>query len=170
MNASRYEVIGLDYFDRAPVRFDARIELNASTGALWEVFEDNDAWIAFEFGIDEASWSTPPPLGPGSRRHVALNRWIGGGSVDEVFFEWKPRERFAFYMEGGTSDRIEAYGELWTLRYLDDRHTEVRCRTACSLKGWGLNPIARLLSPVVGLGYESTLRSLRRYVEGRSVE
>ena len=170
MQALRYEAIGLDYFDSAPVRFDARIVVAASTRALWRVFEDNEAWVDFEFGIDEATWTTPPPLRPGSRRHVTLNRWIGGGVVDEVFFEWKPFECFAFYMEDGTSDRIEAYGELWTLRDLGDERTEVRCRTACSLKGKGLNAIARFLSPVVELGYKSTLGSFRRVVEGRHAE
>ena len=84
--------------------------------------------------------------------------------VDEVFFEWKPSERFAFYMHEGTNSRVEAYGELWSLADLGHNRTELRCRTALALKGRYTNSIAWFLSPVLGLGFQSVLKSVRRHL------
>jgi hypothetical protein len=165
MKMHRYATIDAPYFDEAPVRFDVRTSLDYPREVVFKIFEDNRAWEAFEFGITKATWTSPPPLGPGTTRRVELSRWIGGGIVDEVFFEWKPEEHFAFYMHEGTSASIHAYGERWSVTGLAGDRTELRCRTAFALKSGISNRLVRLLSPIVRLGFVRVLTSVRRYLD-----
>jgi len=160
----RYESIDSSYFDVAPVRLDTRRSLGYPTDVVWKIFEDNAAWETFTPGIAEATWTSPPPLHSGSTRRVRFSWWLGRGVVDEVFFEWRPVERFAFYMHEGTSRLIQAYGELWSFEDLGRGRTEIRLRTAFSLHGRFKNRVAGFLSPVVNVGFKRVLTSVERYL------
>jgi hypothetical protein len=160
-----YQPIDSSYFDRAPVRLDDRLAVAHPPDVVWKIFEDNHAWETFDRGIAKATWTSTPPLHPGSTRHVKLSWWIGGGIVNEVFFEWKPRDRFAFYMKDGSSNLVHAYGELWSVSDLGGGRSEIRFRTAFALNGTFVNALAKLFSPVLNIGYRRTLRAVKAYLD-----
>lgn len=165
MKMHRYETIGRSYFDTAPVRLDDRLEIDFPAEVAFKIFEDNEAWHEFDPGIASAKWTSPLPLRPGSTRRVKLNKWLGSGTIDEVFFEWKPSEHFAFYMHAGTSKLIHGYAELWNFTDLGNGRTELRLRTAFALNGWFISRFVRLFSPILNLGYRGTLKDVKKYLE-----
>ena len=167
MSMHRYQTIDLSYFDTAPVRLDDRFEVAYPPDLIWTVFEDNVAWHDFDPGIAVATWTSPLPLHPGSTRRVELNKWLGGGTIDEVFFEWKPSEYFAFYMAEGSSGLVKAYGELWSFKDLGGDRTEIRLRTAFELSSPILTGFARLMTPVLNWGYTRTLKEVGHYLGKR---
>jgi len=165
MALHRYQAIDRSYFETAPVRFDDRRTLDYPPEVVFKIFGHNKIWHAFDPGIAAAHWTSEPPLHAGSTRRVEFSWWLGGGYVDEVFFEWKPTESFAFYMHEGTSARVHAYGELWTLSDGGTGRCEIRLQTAFSLRPRFANSLVRMLSPVVNIGYSRVLTAVEKYLE-----
>ena len=164
-----YKVIDLSYFETAPVRLDEHIDIDCPVDRIWPIFESNSAWEEFTFGIKKATWTSQPPLHPGSTRRVELGRIAGGGVVDEVFFDWQPEVQFAFYMKEGSSKIIIAYGELWSLEDLGNGQTRLRLRTAFELNGKIKGWIARVIRPLLNWGFYMDLKSVKKYV-GEHIE
>ena len=160
----QYKTIDLSYFETAPILLDVDIEIDCPADKIWPIFESNKAWEEFTSGIKNATWTSEPPLRPGSTRHVQLSGMIGNGVVNEVFFDWQPGLQFAFYMKDGSSGMIDAYGELWSLEDLGNGKTRLRMRTAMELKGKFAEWFARRLRRVLNWGYSFDLKSVKKYV------
>ena len=160
-----YKVIDLSYFDTAAITLDDDIEIDCPADKIWPIFENNNAWAEFTSGIKKATWTSAPPLHPGSTRHVELSGMLGDGVVDEVFFDWQPGVQFAFYMKDGTSGMIVAYGELWSLEDLGNGKTRLRLRTAFELKGNFAEWFAKHIRRVLNWGYSFDLKSVKKYVQ-----
>jgi len=159
-----YKVIDLSYFETAPIRLNDHIDIDCPVDKIWPIFESNSAWEEFTSGIKKATWTSEPPLHPGSTRHVELGGIAGGGVVDEVFFDWQPNRQFAFYMKDGSSKMIVAYGEWWSLEDLGSGQTRLRLRTAFALNGKIVGWLAWLIRPLLNWGYSGDLKSVKKYV------
>lgn len=161
----QYQPIDLSYFDTAPIRLDDHLDVDFPVASIWPIFADNKAWEEFTSGIKEATWTSEPPVHPGSTRRVQLTGMAGHGVVDEVFFDWQPNQQFAFYMSEGTSKMLVAYGEFWSVEDLGDGRTRLRLRTAFQLKSKVIDWLAWLIKPLLSFGYSRDLKSVNKYLQ-----
>jgi len=84
--------------------------------------------------------------------------------VNEVFFDWEPDNyQFAFYMKDGSCDKIDAYGELWSLKDMGNDTTTVRVQAAFQMNGTVLNWIVKHLP--IDTGFEKELKAIQTYVQ-----
>lgn len=152
---------GIEWFAKAPVRFDNTVELPISKARLFEVFEDPDSWARWATGIGSVEWTSPKPYGPGTTRTVTF--W-GGVKVYEDFFVYDPEAgEMAFCFYGTTEPIWTRFGEHYRVTALGPD----RCRLEWTV---GYDPtgvfgrIHWMVKPVMWFNLASYMWRLKSYV------
>lgn len=118
----RCREVGLEFFDTAPARFEAVVEIAATPEDVFEAFEDAASWPAWAPPIKRVEWTSPPPFGVGTTRTVTLI----GGVGKEVFIAWERGRRMAFRFTETSMPNTAAFAEDYQVTDLGDGWTRVR--------------------------------------------
>lgn len=154
------EPVGIDYFDRAPVRFHNTVDLPVSPARLFEIFEDAGSWPRWATGIGGVEWTSPAPYGPGTTRTV---RFWGGMKVYEDFFLYEPPHEMAFCFYGTSQEVWTSFAEHYRVE-----PTTTGCRLAWTVAYTPTGTFATLhplLRVVMGANLGSYMWFLRRYCQ-----
>ena len=92
--------VELDFLDSTAWRFDNVVELDATSGEVFDIFTDGESWPKWFDGIQRVVWTSPEPKGVGTTRTVALSVTPVTVTVHERFLVWDPGQRFTFRFEG----------------------------------------------------------------------
>jgi hypothetical protein len=157
--------VGLDWFDRAPVRFPFAVDLDVSPAALFRVFEDPASWPRWAHGIGKVDWTSPRPYTAGTTRTVTF--W-GGMQVYETFLAFEAPRFMAFRFDGATQEVWSAFGERYEVEDLGSGRSRLRWTVAYEPIG-GFARVHPLLRPVMRLNLRSYLWRLGRYVRRLAV-
>jgi len=135
--------VELDFLDSAVWRFENVVELDATSGEVFDIFADGESWPKWFDAVQRVVWTSPEPKGVGTTRTVALSVTPLKTTVDERFLVWDPGQRFTFRFERVGLPLFHAGIEDYRLEGLEGD----RCRltyTVC------LDPTAavRLAGPV----------------------
>ncbi len=103
--------VGLDYFDRAPMRVTVTATIAADPAAVFAALADPPGWTRWWPMMHRAAW-TQGDGGVGSERTVALRLF---GRFTERFIAWEPGARFAFTMIASTSPMASQLAEDYRL-------------------------------------------------------
>ncbi len=153
--------IGLEFFETAPFRLEASVEVDATPGRVFDIFEDADAWTVWVPPIKHVEWTSPKPFGVGTTRTVTMS---GGLLAEEEFIAWERGRRMAFYFRRASQKNLLAFGEDYQVTDLGGGRSRVTWRVAMEVGG-----VNRLLMPVTGplvrVGLRWMLGRLRRYIQ-----
>ena len=163
MSKQRYECkrIGLDCFDRAPIRIVSAVELPCSPEELFAHFEDADAWAVWVDVIKDVQWTSPRPFAVGTTRSVEMP---GGMVAYEEFLAWDAPRHMAFRFNQFTQKFLKAFGENYEVTDLGDG----RCRLVWTV---GMEPagpaafVLPLFKPVLARNLRKIMSELKKYVE-----
>ncbi len=157
--------VGLAFFDEAPFRFEASVEVEAPPERVFDIFEDARSWPAWVPLIKRVEWTSPKPFGVGTTRTVTM---VGGLVADEEFIAWEPGKRMAFYFRATSQKNLVAFAEDYRVTDLGNGRSRIAWRVAMEVSG--LNRLAMpLTGPLVGLGLKWMLGRLRRYARASSI-
>ncbi len=137
-------VVTPDFFETAPCRFVVEREIPTSPAALFRIFEDENSWPVWAFGIEKVEWTTPRPFGVGTKRMVTLK---GGLIVEELFLAWEQNERMTFCFTDANQKIWSAFAEDYVVTDLGGGRSKLRWTIAFEPCG-----IYRVLMAVGGPG------------------
>ncbi len=157
--------VDLGFFETAPFRFEASVEVDAAPEGVFDVFEDADAWTVWVPAIKHVEWTSPKPFGVGTTRTVKM---VGGMVAEEEFIAWERGRRMAFYFRTASQKNLVAFGEDYQVSDLGGGRSRVTWRVAMDVGG--INRIVMpVTGPMVGAGLKWMLGRLRRYVAAQRV-
>lgn len=157
------KVIDMAYFQTAPARFSASVEVRATPAQVFEVFEDAHAWTVWADPIQKVEWTSPKPYGLGTTRTVSMS---GGMVGDEEFIAWEPGKRMAFRFTEATMGNVEAFGEDYVVEDLGGGLVRVTWTMAMSPTGIS-KPFIKLFGFVMRAMLRKFMRQFKAYVEQR---
>lgn len=143
----------LDFIDRAPIIVREAVTIEAPPARVWAAFGDAAVWPQWFAALREARYTSPGPVGVGTRRFVDAQ----GLRVDETLLAFEPERRYAFRVDAANLPVLSAMVELVELEPLPTA-TRVVYRQALELRWW--------LSPVAGLVRGQMARALRQGLAG----
>jgi len=161
MNSCRK--IDLDFFERAPVRYEAVVQVRATPEKIFDIFEDARAWTQWALPITRVDWTSPKPFGIGTTRTVTMS---GGMVGEEEFCAWEYGKRMAFYFTRSNIPNVAAFGEDYHVRDLGDGRCEVKWVMAMDPTGFN-KVIMPVTGPLMKFGLQFMLGSFRKYVEAQ---
>lgn len=126
--------VGMEYFDNAPSRFVASVEIKATAEQIFEAFEDAEAWPTWAMPITNVEWTSPKPFDIGTTRTVSM---IGKLVGDEVFIDWDYPKHMAFCFTHCSQSLIESFAESWRVEVLDGGLCKVTWTMGMTPKGFG---------------------------------
>jgi uncharacterized protein YndB with AHSA1/START domain len=151
---------GLDYAGRAPVVVEEVVELDAPIDRVWAAIYDTSAWEQWFVGMRSCRYTSPEPIGAGSKRSVR----VATLKVDETMLAVDPPSRYAFRIDTANVPLFAALIEIVDLEPLaDGARTRVRYRQCFELRGWA-KPLAKVLVPQVAKGLRRGLAGLAGHV------
>jgi len=103
--------VDASFFDTAPMRFVNVVDLDATPGEVFSIFEDSESWPHWFDGMKKVQWTTGKPYGVGSERTV----WMTPVTVAEHFFRWEKDRRMSFYFTGHSRPLAHALAEDYLL-------------------------------------------------------
>lgn len=148
----------LSFVDRAPLRIEAVRTITAPPAEVWAGVGDAEAWTDWFPNLKVARYTSPPPIGVGSQRHVEVQ----GLKVDEELLAFDPGERYAFVVHHANLPGIAALVEHVTLEPSGDG-TLVTYVQAIELARW-LSPLSPLVRRQLGGALRGGLEGLDRWV------
>lgn len=158
------EVVGLDYFSKAPCLYKAVVEINATPEQIFACFEDENSWPEWALPITKVDWLSPKPYGLGTTRRVTM---LKGGLVgDEVFIGWDYPKHMAFCFTDCSQTLIGAFGEDYQVTPLDNGKTRVQWTMAMTPKGFGKFSLF-VSGPFMQPSLQWMLGSFKKHVEKR---
>lgn len=160
MNACR--AVGMEFFDEAPARFVAEVEVAATPEEIFDAFEDAASWPAWALPIKHVEWTSPPPFGVGTTRTVTMI----GGVGKEVFIAWERGRRMAFRFTETSMPNTAAFAEDYQVTDLGNGRTRVRWIMAMEPTGPSA-AMLRVLGFAMRLGLQLMLNRFRAHVEAR---
>ncbi len=135
--------VDMNFFDECKHCFEATVDVNASAAAIFDCFEDAEAWPKWAGPIQRVEWTSPKPFGVGTTRNVHMSGDLVGY---EVFIAWERGERMAFCFTHASSSVIVAFAEDYQVTPLPEGGCRVTWRMAMENKG-----VSALLMPVTGV-------------------
>ena len=150
-----------DFIDRAPVVIAAARNIDAPPQTVFDVLADTPGWTEWFPGMSTARWTSLPPHGVGSTRHVR----VGPLRVDEIFIAWDPPSAWGFTFTAANVPGLRAGVELAELVPLADGRTHVRYRMALDVSR-ALAALQPVLGPAVRRTLDQGLAALERHVRG----
>lgn len=152
----------LSFVDRAPLRIEAQRRIAAPPAAVWAGVGDADAWAEWFPKLKVATYTSPPPIGVGSQRHVEVQ----GLKVDEELLAFEPERRYAFCVHSANLPGIAALVERVTLEPAGDG-TLVTYVQAFELARW-LAPLTPVLRRQLRAALDGGLAGLDRWATSRA--
>jgi hypothetical protein len=158
--------VELDFLDSAGWRFENVVQLDATSGEVFDIFTDGESWPTWFGGIKRVVWTSPEPKDVGTTRTVELSVTPLSVTVYERFLAWDPGQRFTFRFEGVSLPLFDAGIEDYQLESLSGgrcRLTYTVCldpTTAVRLSG----PVTR---PLFARMFRTGALGLQSYVAGR---
>lgn len=154
--------VGIDFVDTARHRYTNSVDLAITPDQLFEVLADAGAWPRWASVITGVVWTTPEPIGVGTRRTVTMR---GGLVGDEEFLAWEPPTMMSFRFNESSTRTVKAFAE---------RYDVVPTADGCRLT-WTLALDVRgpsrlgmpLGKPVMNATFRRFLTNLRRYTDER---
>jgi len=158
------EKVGLDYFETAPVRWEATEVIRATPEEIFAVFLDGPSWTKWVFAITDVKWTSPFPIDVGSTRSVHMR---GGLVGHEEFIAWEPGKRMAFRFNEVSKGGIDAFAEDYTVTDIGDGRCVVDWVMA--MTPGGSTRGMSVTDPVMAAFIRHTLKNFRKYVESSPV-
>ena len=149
------------FFETAPARYVAEVEIRATPEQIFEVFEDAHAWTVWALPITKVEWTSPKPFGIGTTRTVTM---AGGLVGEEQFIAWEPGRRMAFCFIRASMRTVRSFAEDYRVTRLDDGRSQVRWIMAMEPVGFSRFTMP-LFAPVMRLGLQWMLGRFKSYVE-----
>ena len=104
--------VGVDWLDRAPLRFSNDIDIALSPDDLFGVLARADTWPRWAKVITNVEYTSPEPHGVGTTRVVTMR---GGLVGDEEFLVWEPGRQLAFRFNTSATKSLGAFLENYRL-------------------------------------------------------
>lgn len=152
-----------DFFDQAPARYEATIQVRATPEKIFSIFEDADAWTRWALPITKVEWTSPPPFHVGTTRTVTMTGGIVG---EEEFCAWERGTHMAFYFTRTNLPNVAAFGEDYRVRDLGNGRCEVTWVMAMDPTGLS-RTLMPLTAPLMRVGLRFMLGRFGRYVEAQ---
>ncbi|MGD8318718.1 MAG: SRPBCC family protein [Myxococcales bacterium] len=161
---NKLEPIGLDFFDRAPLRVETTMTARCAPEDLMETLRGDTVWTEWASALKKVEWTSPKPYGQNATRDVTL---AGGMVVREIFFHWKENERVAFYVAESTIPKLDVFAEDYRIERIDDDHTKLTWVVAIRNRGFMtvFNPVMPYLLKLIFKGW---LKSYKKILEARA--
>jgi hypothetical protein len=153
----------MEFFDEAPARFVAEVDVAATPGEIFDAFEDAGSWPQWALPIRHVEWTSPPPFGVGTTRTVTMI----GGVGKEVFIAWDRGRRMAFRFSETSMPNTAAFAEDYQVTDLGGGRTRVRWTMAMEPTGPSA-VMLRVLGFAMRWGLQHMLNRFRAYVEARA--
>lgn len=159
------EDVGLEFFNEAPTRYQASVEIAATPDLVFEAFLDADAWVQWAMPITKVEWTSGFPIEVGSTRTV----YMRGGIVGyEQFIAYEHGVRMAFRFNEASKKGIEAFAEDYHVTDLGAG----RCRVDWTMAMRNARQprfVSALTDPIMGFMVRRMLGKFARLVESRKV-
>jgi len=155
----------MEFFDEAPARFVAEVDVAATPDDVFEAFEDAESWPKWALPIKHVEWTSPPPFGVGTTRTVTMM----GGVGKEVFIAWERGRRMAFRFTETSMPNTAAFAEDYQVTDLGNGRTRVRWIMAMEPTGASA-PMLRVLGFAMRWGLQLMLNRFRSHVEVRRAQ
>jgi len=150
----RTEPIDLSFFDSAPNVYEDQWDINVPADQFWPDLVDNPLhWCR---GL-KIRWTSPPPFGVGTTRHVSV---LGAIQADEHFFLWEEGVRFAFHFTRANVPLFKRFGEYYEVQPTGPNS----CRFIWKMAG---EPtlVGKAGGPINSLIFRSLFSDTARYVK-----
>ncbi|WP_299493025.1 SRPBCC family protein [Acaryochloris sp. IP29b_bin.137] len=156
--------VGLEFLNKAPIKFINEVELNASPAQVFSILENAEAWPHWFKEIVQVEWHHPKPYGVGTTRTVKLTTI----TVEEFFFVWEQDKRFAFYLTSMSLPLAKALVEEYRLIPLGENRSQLTYTVCLEPSFW-----LRLGSPWLLNSYEQmfqqAVKDLAVYIHNPAV-
>jgi len=152
----------MEFFDTAPAKFVAEVEIGATPDDVFEAFEDADSWPQWALPIKHVEWTSPKPFGIGTTRTVTMI----GGVGKEVFIAWDRGRRMAFRFTETSMPNTAAFAEDYQVTDLGSGRTRVRWTMAMEPTGPSA-AMLRVLGFLMRWGLQHMLNRFATHVEAR---
>lgn len=160
------EDVGLEFFDEAPSRYVASVEIAATAEEVFDVFLDADAWVQWAWPITAVEWTSGFPIEVGSTRTVHMR---GGIIGYEEFIAYEHGVRMAFRFDEASKKGIEAFAEDYRVTDLGGGRCRVDWTMAMKNARQGPGFVSTLTDPVMGFMVRRMLGKFARLVESTKV-
>ncbi|TFH22191.1 MAG: SRPBCC family protein [Myxococcales bacterium] len=154
-------IVDVSFFDEAPARFEAVVEIQASPEKIFQIFEDARAWAAWAPPIQSVDWTSPKPFGVGTTRTVTMSLGMVG---EELFIAWERGKRMAFCFTNTTMPNVAAFGEDYHVEDLGSGRCRVRWKMAMDPEGFS-KTLMPMTAPLMRWSLQFMLNRFRTYVE-----
>jgi hypothetical protein len=164
--ADRFQckTVDMTFFDTAPFRYKAEIEVKASAAEVFASFENAEDWPRWAMPIQKVEWTAPKPFGIGTTRTVSM---MGGLIGYEEFIAWEREREMAFCFSHASDNTMESFAERYQVEELSEKLCKVRWTMAMRPKGFS-KYFLPVFSPIMNFGVKIMLRKFGKLVEGRS--
>lgn len=152
----------MEFFDEAPARFVAEVDVAATPEDVFDAFEDAESWPQWALPIKKVEWTSPRPFGIGTTRTVTMI----GGVGKEVFIAWERGKRMAFRFTETSMPNTAAFAEDYQVTDLGTGRTRVRWIMAMEPTGASATML-RVLGFAMQWGLQFMLNRFKAHVEAR---
>ena len=160
------EKVGLDFFDTAPTRHVASVEIRATPEQVFDVFLDGEAWTEWAMPITDVEWTSPFPLEVGSTRTVTMRGDVVGY---EEFIAYEHGTRMAFRFNEASKDNLKAFAEDYQVTDLGNGRVRVDWVMAMDSGGEDSGGVrSKVMTPLMGVMVKRMLKKFGRLVESRA--
>lgn len=156
------EKVGLEFFDSAPTRYEASVEIEATPDDVFEAFLDAEAWTKWAFPITKVEWTSGFPIEVGSTRNVHMRGDMIGY---EEFIAYEHGERMAFRFNEVSKEGVKAFAEDYQVTDLGNGRVRVDWIMAMSTGRSGSSLSAKLTNPIMGFMVQRMLKKFGRLVK-----
>ena len=154
--------VGLEFFDVAPTKYEASVEIDATPDQIFDAFLDADAWVEWAMPITGVEWTSGFPIEVGSTRTVHMKGDIVGY---EEFIAYEHGTRMAFRFNEASKPAIKAFAEDYQVTDLGNGRCRVDWVMAMQTKKEGPAFVTKLSGTVMNLMVKRMLRKFGRLVE-----
>lgn len=156
--------VGIEFLEKAPVKFVNEVELAASPDQVFAIFENAEAWPHWYKEIVKVEWHSLKPYGVGTTRTVKLTTI----TAKEYFLVWEQNKRFAFYFTEMSMPLVKALLEEYRLEDLGDHRSKFIYTVCLEPRIW-----LRLGGPWILKVYEKMFqqatKDLAAYIQNQAV-
>ncbi len=159
------EKVGLEFFEVAPTRYEASVEIAATPDQVFDAFLDADAWVEWAMPITGVEWTSGFPIEEGSTRTV----YMKGGIIGyEEFIAYEHGKRMAFRFNEASKPTIKAFAEDYQVTDLGNGKVRVDWVMAMQTAKEGPAFVTKLSGAVMGFMVKRMLGKFGRLVEARN--
>ncbi len=160
------EDVGLEFFDEAPMRYEASVEIAATPDQVFGVLLDADAWVQWAMPITAVEWTSGFPIEVGSTRTVHMR---GGLIGYEEFIAYQHGVRMAFRFDEVSKKGVLAFAEDYRVTNLGADRCRVDWTMAMKNARSSSGLVKQLTDAVMGFMLRRMLGKFARLVESTKV-